>query len=126
MGWKDEVARDLIALGSIPFFILVFARALIGPYYSLIYQIAISAAILLALSLFFKKSDYYLSRGILLGAFTILFYNDLTYLIFVLLALAALVISSFYLRRNKEALVNGVIVGVVTSLVAYGATKLIL
>ena len=44
--WKKEVARDIIAFGSIPFFGIVLARALIGPYWEFVYQIIIAFVLL--------------------------------------------------------------------------------
>src|SRR3989338_3619595 len=47
--WKKGIARDVMALGSIPFYFIVIIRAIIGKYAIFVYQLLIAAIILFLL-----------------------------------------------------------------------------
>ena len=123
--WKKEVARDLIALGSIPFYFLVMARSLVGKYFLFTYQLIVGLLFLFLISLFFKKFNPYLSRVFVLIVFTILFYNDMFYSIFAILAGVLLLVSLFYLKKPKKEIGLGFVFGLITSLIAYYLAPLI-
>ena len=44
--WLNEIARDSLAIGSIPMFVIVAARASIGNYYTYVYEILFAGLIL--------------------------------------------------------------------------------
>lgn len=125
ISWKKEAARDVVALGSIPFFILVIARALIGPYWGFVYQLFAASIILLATFLVFKKVNYHISRGIVLVVFTTLFYQDGMFSWFVYLFLALLFASLFYLKKDKLEILYGTVIGIATSGLAYYVATLV-
>jgi len=56
--WKKEVVRDILAIAGVPFFLIILARALVGPYWDFVYQISIAGALLLLCWVFFKKANY--------------------------------------------------------------------
>jgi len=118
-GWIKEIARDWLALGSIPFFILVLARALVGPYWIFVYQLTIAAVLLLLVFLFIKKMNYGVSRILVLFFFTIAFYNSLVYSIFALVVLVLFAGTLHYLKRDKNEIVKGLGIGLVVSGIAY-------
>jgi len=118
--WKKEAARDIIALGSIPFYFIVIIRALIVSYKPFLYQLIIAAFFLFLLSLFVKKSDFYVSRSLILLTFTNIFYQEIEYLIFSSLLWLGLLISSNYLNRGKKKeIVIGLFLGISSVAVAY-------
>jgi len=119
VNWKKEVARDLIALGSIPFYFLVIARSLVGKYFLFTYPLIIGLLFLFLISLFFKKFNPYLSRVFVLIVFTILFYNDMIYSIFAIIAGVLLLVSLFYLKKPKKDIGFGLVFGIIASLIAY-------
>ena len=74
--WLKEIARDLLALGSIPFYLLVAVRSMIGDYMVFVYQMLISAIAIFILFLIIKNSDMHVARSFAIIAFTSMFYND--------------------------------------------------
>jgi len=117
--WKKEVARDCIALGSIPFYFIVIIRAIIGQYAIFVYQMLIALVVLIALSVVVKKVDIYVARVFVLWVFSSLFYNHNLYTIFAFLLWIFVIISSNYLKTKKNVIIKGVIFGVVSAGVAY-------
>jgi hypothetical protein len=123
--WKKEVARDLLALGSIPFYILVMARSLTGQYYQFTYQLLISIIIISLTQLVIKNYNKHLARTIVIIAFTIIFYNQLIYAIFAITAGIAVIISLIYLKIKNKEIILGTLIGIITSIIAYYLTQLI-
>ena len=117
--WKKEVARDSIALGSIPFYFIVIIRAIIGKYNIFVYQLLIALAVLIILSLVVKKSDMHIARCFALWAFTSLFYKEMLYTTFAFILWIAVVVSSHYLKVKKSMIIKGIVLGIVSSGVGY-------
>lgn len=117
--WKKEVARDCIALGSIPFYFIVIIRAIIGQYAIFVYQLLIALVILIILSWVFKKSDMYVARCFILWVFTSLFYKHNLYTIFAFILWILVVVSCYYLKVKKGVIIKGIIFGIISSMVAY-------
>lgn len=117
--WKKEVARDTLALGSIPFYFLVVIRAVIGRYEFFVYQVFIAVIVLFILAKIIKNSNLHIARGLVLFVFTSLFYNDLFFTSFVFLVFLIMLLSSAYLKEEKAKIAKGVLLGVITSLVSY-------
>ena len=123
--WKKEIARDTLALGSIPFYILVIIRAVIGEFEIFLYQLLIALAILFISSKLIKNSNLHIARALILVVFTSLFYNDLFYTIFVFLVFIMLIISANYLKEKNVIIAKGVLLGIIVSLVSYYLAGLI-
>lgn len=117
--WKKELARDTIALGSIPFYLIVVIRAIIGEYLIFVYQLLIALVILIILSQIVKKSDMHIARCFVLWVFTSLFYRHNLYTIFAFLLWVVVIISSHYLKVKKNVIIKGIILGVISSGIAY-------
>lgn len=117
--WKKEVARDCIALGSIPFYFIVIIRAIIGQYVIFVYQLLIALVVLYVLSFIIKKSDVYSARTFVLWAFTSLFYKHNLYTIFAFVLWVLVVISSNYLKVKKNVIIKGVVLGIISAGIAY-------
>lgn len=117
--WKKEVARDCIALGSIPFYLIVIIRAIVGQYAVFVYQLLIAFVVLVALSFVVKKSDMYIARAFVLWVFTSLFYRHNLYTIFAFILWVCIVISSNYLKVKKNVIIKGVILGIISAGIAY-------
>ena len=116
--WKKEVARDTLALGSIPFYFIVIIRAVIGQYLIFIYQLLI-AALVLFLLLKIKKSNAHIARGFILAVFTSLFYKENLYTTFAFLLWIVMIISANYLKIKKNEIFNGIIFGIIAGLASY-------
>ena len=116
---KKEVARDLIAFGSIPFYIIIIIRGLISEHQVFVNQLIISLLLVFLLSLFIKKVDYYLTRGLILVIFTSLFYNIILFTVFAILIFLGMIVSSYYRETKINVIINGFIFGLVISFVSY-------
>tara|TARA_Y100000310_G_scaffold129409_1_gene128535 strand:+ start:171 stop:548 length:378 start_codon:yes stop_codon:yes gene_type:complete len=116
---KKEIARDLIALGSIPFYILVIARSLIGDYYLFFYQLIIALILLFLVNIIFKNFNQHLSRAFVLVVFTIIFYKQLIYTVFAVIVFLFLLVSLVYLKIDKKEISFGLVLGVISSLIGY-------
>ncbi|MAG07844.1 hypothetical protein CMO89_00045 [Candidatus Woesearchaeota archaeon] len=117
--WKKEVARDCIALGSIPFYFIVIIRAIIGKYNVFVYQLLIALAVLVILGFLIKRSDMHIARCFALWAFTSLFYQDNLYTAFAFLLWIAVLVSSYYLKVKKSMIVKGTVLGIASSGAGY-------
>ena len=60
--WKAVVARDLIALGGLPFYLLVVVRATIGSYHTFLSQVVVALAVLFLASRAVKNSNLHIAR----------------------------------------------------------------
>jgi len=123
--WKKEVARDTLALGSIPFYFLVVVRAVIGKYAVFVYQVLIAIIVLFILAKIIKNSNLHIARGLVLFVFTSLFYNDLFFTSFASLVFLIMLVSSAYLKEEKAKIAKGVLLGIITSLVSYYLAMLV-
>ncbi len=114
----EEIARDSLALGSIPMFIIVAARTTLADNYKFLLELAVAGIFILIFSFFFKSQNH-LSRAIVLYIFTVLFYSDNRYTIFATLLMIIILISLFYLKYPKKQILFGVISGLISSGISY-------
>jgi hypothetical protein len=117
--WKKESARDLIALGSWIFFVLVIGRALIKPYRPFVDEMVIAGILIFLISLFYKEIDFYVVRSFVIMLFTSLFYNNSTFSFFAILAFVGVCFSRYYLKEDFIEIFKGLIVGIIVSLGGY-------
>jgi len=117
--FKKEIARDLISFGSIPFFLIILARAFIGPFWPFISQLVLAFVILFFLSLFFKKCDLYSARSLILVVFTSIYYQDLKFTVFASLIWILILLSLIYQKIKFREIATGVIFGAFSSAAAY-------
>lgn len=115
--WLNNLARDLIALGGIPFLIITIVRvSVIEPYYPM--QFVISS------TLFFISRAVFggalrAGIGLILVVFTSLFYSSLLFATFALLIYIGLIISLFYLRIDKKEILKGILLGGISTAMGY-------
>lgn len=124
VNWK-EIARDILALGSIPFYFIVIVRAIVGDYAPFIYQLVFALLALFLLCEMNKKANQHIARGLILAVFTSLFYKDTIYTVFAFALLIAMIFSLHYLKTDKKEILNGLIFGAISSAVSYYATSFI-
>ncbi len=117
--WLKEFSRDLLALGSIPFYFLVLIRSVIGNYYSFVYQMAIAAIAVFMLYFLIKDSSLHVARSFVIVVFTSLFYKEAIFTAFAALVWVLLVIADYYVKRKIGYAVRGIIMGVLSSLIGY-------
>ena len=102
-----EIARDVIALGSPVFFLLVLARVALLSNFEYLSQFVIAGILFVVLF------------------FTTIYYSDLKFSIFAILLYFGLVASLLYLKKDKREIINGVIFGLISTGVSYILVKFI-
>jgi len=113
---KKEVARDLIALGSIPFFILVLVRVFVIGNMTFFNQFLFSGIIFIVLALIFRAS-FYPGLALIVGYFTALNYQASSYTFIASIAYILLIGSLIYLKYDRKKVVYGVFLGVMATFV---------
>ncbi len=113
-----EIARDLIALGGIPFFILIIGRVwmLDKPYYP--FQFIIGGIIFL-LFMFIFKSNLHSGLGLIALTFMLIYYNHLKFSIFASFVYLLLILSLVYLKKDKKEIFKGILFGAISSVISY-------
>ena len=124
MNWKKEIARDCIALGSLPFYLIVLARSTIGQYWPFVIQMTAGIAFLYLITVF-AKFDKYSSRSFLILVFTTLFYQNIGFTILASILWICILFSLNYLKTDKKELLKGVLVGLACAGIAYFVSGLI-
>ena len=117
--WLKEIARDLLALGSIPFYFLVAIRAVIGKYNVFVYQMIIAAIVIFVLYFIIKDSNMHVARALVTLVFTSLFYKESLFTVFASLILILSLISAYYIKRKTGYVVRGIVSGIISSLAGY-------
>ncbi|MEN7981848.1 MAG: hypothetical protein ABFQ65_00175 [Nanoarchaeota archaeon] len=117
-----ETARDLIALGGLPFFILVIARVwLISKQY---YQFQfIFGGIIFLILMFIFRGELHAGLGLIALVFTTIYYNDLKFGIFASGVYCLLLFSLIYLKEDKRKIFKGILFGGISTLVSYYLVK---
>lgn len=115
--WIKEVARDLVALGGVPFLVLTVARVSMGPvYYPLEFIIS---SILFFVSKMIFKAESHAGIGIILLIFTSIYYNHIFFTVFALIIYTGIVFSLFYLKKNKREILKGILLGLISAGIGY-------
>jgi hypothetical protein len=121
--WLKELARDLIAFGSIPFLILTIVRVSVLPvYYPM--QFIISSVLFFILKAIFK-ADLRAGIGFILLIFVSLFYRNALFAVFAALVYAGIIISLFYLKRDRRQILKGILLGGISTGIGYVIVRLI-
>ena len=122
---KDEAARDLIALGGLPFYFLVLVRSTIGGYLSFLSHVAVALPVLYLLSKAVKGSNLHIARGFILVIFTSIFYSALPFTVFSILVWCGMIYSLYYLKTGARDILKGIALGVASVIISYSLTLLI-
>lgn len=123
---KEEIARDLIALGGLPFYFLVLVRASIGGYLSFLCHVALALPVLYLLSRAVRGSNLHIARGFILVIFTSVYYSALPFTIFSIFVWCIMIYSLIYLKTDTKEILKGIAAGVVSVVISYSLTLLIL
>ncbi|MFH1325205.1 MAG: hypothetical protein ABIH49_00345 [archaeon] len=112
--YLKETARDLVALGGIPFFVLVLARISILSKPEYLTQIAIAGAVYL-IAIFIIKANIHSGLGLVVLIFTSLYYKNLTFTIFASAIYILMIASLFYFKAEKKKIIFGIIIGILSA-----------
>jgi hypothetical protein len=124
LNFKKELARDFIALGGIPLFLLTLARVLMLENTNYFLQYFFAGLIFLTLTLIFKQ-DYYSGLALIVGVFLSNYYQDLTFTIFAILIYITLIISLIYIERERKEIIKGILFGAISIIISLGILKFI-
>ncbi len=122
---REEIFRDVVALGGLPFYLLVAARAAIGPYPAFLSQVVIALPILILLARLVRGSNLHIARALILVVFTSIFYKSPQFTIFAVLVWAAMIFSLVRLKVPSGEIVRGIAIGAVAVAAGYFITLLI-
>ena len=119
--WKQELARDCIALGGIFFYALVVARLFLPPVnWSYLFQFVFAAAVFLLIAAILRfKAEEHAGLGFILLVLVSLYYKNLFFAIFALIIYILLVASLFYLNVEKSKIWKGILAGAVSTIIGY-------
>jgi len=123
--WKKEFARDLIALGSIPFYFIVTIRAVIGEFTPFVSHLVMALLVYFVLSKVMASSDPYVARSLILLIFVSFFYRVMLFTVFAVVLWLCILWAQKYLRVKNNALLKGVLLGLISSGVSYILTTLL-
>ncbi|MCK4997658.1 hypothetical protein KAS08_05110 [Candidatus Pacearchaeota archaeon] len=112
-----ELARDIVALGGLPFFILVLVRITILPDWIYFSKILI-AGILFFAFYFFTKQNIHSGLAIIVLIFLSFYYKNSQFTIFALLAYALMIGSLIYIKESKKKIFLGIGIGMLSSLIS--------
>lgn len=121
-----EVLRDLVALGGLPFYLLVAARAAIGPYPAFLSQVVIALPVLILLARIVRGSNLHIARALILVVFTSIFYESPLFTVFSTLVWAGMIFSLVGLKTPAKEIIRGIALGAVSALISYALTLLII
>ncbi len=121
--WIEEVARDLIAFGGLPFLIITIIRVSTGQaYYPM--QFIIASVVFFILR-FLLKADLRAGLAFVLCVFTSLYYNHVLFTIFATIIYIGIIASLFYLKHRKKEILTGIILGVISTAISYFIVKML-
>lgn len=123
-GFSREFARDLIALGSPIFFILVIARIFLLSNFEYLSQFLIAGILFFSLA-YFLKGNIYSGSGLIVLTFAGIYYNDLKFGLFGFLVYLGLLSSLVYLKYDKKEIFKGIIFGIISTGISWYAVRLI-
>ncbi len=117
--WLKEISRDLLALGSIPFYFLVVIRAIIGKYNVFVYQMLVGAIAIFILYFVIKDSNMHIARSLVAVVFTGMFYKETIYTVFTAFVWVLLLFSAYYIKRNIGSVTRGIVIGIISCFASY-------
>jgi hypothetical protein len=121
--WKRS-ARDIIALGGIPFFVLVVVRVWILRNPEYLFQFLLGGLFVLSISRF-MDFDHSSGLSIVVAFFLSLYYGDLLFTIFAGVALVLVFVSLFVLGVDKNKVFGGGVLGVAGSAISFAVVRAI-
>jgi hypothetical protein len=121
--WLREIQRDLMALGSVVFYLLVLGRALVGPYWDLATPLLVVGVALLAVHPLLNRADLYLTRALIVAVLVTRHYGDLVFGLFGAAAFVLMVLSAPGLGHSRSSIVQGLALGVVASGAAFALAE---
>ena len=117
-GWFKTAARDIVAIGGVPFFILVLVRVYLLNNPTYFSQFVIAGIVFLGTWFLFKQ-NIYAGLGLIVLVFTSMYYVDTTFTVFGAVAYVLLLGGLFYLKEDIKKIFLGIALGVLGVGVSY-------
>jgi len=117
--WKKEVARDLIALGGMPFYLLVVVRAMVGGFTPVFLQLLIAFLVLCLLGILFSQVNQHIARALVIATFTSLLYGDVRFTGLVIVMIGIMLYALKRMKIKDSELFLGILAGVVAAGMGY-------
>lgn len=114
--WKSESVRDVVSLGSIPFFFLVLVRLWLLDNPAFLAQFVLSG-VLFGLFAYFFGGEIKAGLAFIASLFTAMYYADLRYSVFIAIVYIFILYGLFYLGREKKAIFFGFVFALISSYV---------
>ncbi len=120
---KKDFLRDIIALASPTFYVLVFVRAIVGGFLPFIYRLLIAAPLILILNYLVsftlkKNPNLNVSLGILIGFFVSDYYKNPLFSAMMIIVGVILIYAIKKIQKEKnENIFLGLLTGVITTII---------
>lgn len=123
--FAKETARDLIALGSPLFFIIVLARVALLSNYAYLSQFIIAGTLFYIAALIIK-ADFRAGLGVILLVFLTNYYGNEQFSWFARILFITFIGAIYYLNQNKKLeIVKSIIIGILATTISWYAVSLI-
>ena len=99
--WLNETLRDIIALGGIPFFILVLIRVSVLGNFSYFLEFAM-AGIFFSFCYFIFRPNVHSGLSLIILILLSNYYNEIRFTILATIVYFLLIGGLIYLRKNKK------------------------
>lgn len=113
-----ELARDLIAFGSIPFLVLTVIRVSFMNKLYYPFEIIAGSAIFFILRAF-SKAEMRAGISLILLVFVSLYYASTLFSVFAALIYFGIVRALFYLGKSRGQIIKGISFGLIGTAIAY-------
>ena len=108
--WLSEAARDIVALGGVPFFVLVLVRVWLLDNVTYFSQFVV-AGVVFGLVFFMLKQNVHAGLALILLVFTSLYYEEFLYSAFGGVAYLLLLGALIYMKKDWRKVLLGIVVG---------------
>ena len=117
--WVQRLERDVLALGSVVFYVLVVGRGLVGPFWDLVVPLVAIAALFMVGRRWLRDVDLYVARALVLAVLVTRHYADVLFGLFAVVILAFLVFAALDLGGSRREVKRGAAVGVAAGGLGY-------
>ena len=132
MNWKNETLRDIEALGSFTFYIVVASRGLIGRHLPFLAETAAALGLSIVLWHLVKltvgiKPSSHSSNSMILLLLVGSFYHDLLFSVFLIALISLVIYAHVQLRKHRwTEIITGMLIGLVSGGAVLWATWLLM
>ena len=123
--WVRETGRDLLALGSATFYVMVIGRALVGPFWALLIPLLVIGAGLVVAAWQRWDVDLSVVRGLVIAVLLTQHYEDAVFGVFAAGAFVLMVVAAIHLGRSRRSVERGIAAGLAAGAIGLAMASLI-